>query len=144
MNAEAVAEMLAKDRAEWASLNAVLDAHPEGTVHAPDTPPWNARDVYAHLARWIIHSTAGLEAWLEKRVLPSPEGTDDEVNARWQAEDAGLTFAEARERAHAAYERRIRVIGGIRPDRWDQGLWAWANGDGWEHYAGHRRAIEAG
>jgi hypothetical protein len=142
VNAEAIAEMLAKDRAEWAALTAVLDAQPDGTVHQPGTPPWSARDVYTHFARWITHSTDGMEAWLEKRVLSAPEGSDDKINARWQAEDAALTFAEARARAIAAYERRLAVIETIPPDRWDQGMSAWANGDGSGHYAGHRRYIE--
>ncbi len=141
MNAEAVTAMLREDRAEWEALVAVLEAHPEGSLHAAGSPPWTSRDVYAHLARWIAYSTDDLEARLAGRTLPPLDGTDDEINARWQREDSGLSPAEARTRALAAYERRIRVVQAVPADRWNQGLEMIARADGSEHYAAHRRSI---
>ena len=145
MNAEAVRAMLAEDRAEWQALVAVLDAHPDGPLHDPESPEWTARDVYAHLARWINHSTEAFESWLASRTLPPPaegmEGNDDEINARWQAEDSGLTLAEARERAQHAFERRIRAIESVPPDRWDPILDATAHADDAHHYRAHRSFI---
>ncbi len=141
MDGEAAAAMLRGDRAEWEALVAVLEAHPEESLHYAGSPPWTGRDVYAHLARWIEHSTAALEARLAGRTLAQLEGTDDEINARWQQEDSGLSLGEARERAQQAFERRLRAIEGVPTDRWDEMLEAIARADGAEHYAGHRSYI---
>ena len=141
MDTEAVAAMLRRDRAEWEALAAVLEAHPEERLHGEGSPSWVSRDVYAHLARWIRHSTGDLEARLAGRTLPPLDGTDDEINARWQREDSGLSLAEARQRAREAFERRLQAIDSVAPGRWDPVLEAIANADGAEHYANHRRYI---
>jgi hypothetical protein len=141
MDAEAVAAMLREDRAEWESLIAALEAHPEESLHGAGSPSWRGRDVYAHLARWIERSTARLEARLAGRTLPPLEGTDDEINARWQQEDSGLSLGEARERARTAFERRLRAIETVPTDHWDEELEAIAHADGAEHYRGHRSYI---
>lgn len=86
-------------------------------------------------------STDDLEAWLEGRTLPPLEGTDDEINARWQREDSGLSLDKARQRAQQAFERRVRAIESVPAERWDQALEAMARADGAEHYAAHRRFI---
>ena len=143
MDAEAVAAMLREDRAQWEALTAVLDAHPEGSLHDAGSPRWTSRDVYAHLARWIERSTSELGARLEGGTLQPLEGTDDEVNARWQQEDSGLSLDEARERGQQAFELRLRAIEGVPTARWDKMLEAIARADGAEHYAGHRSYISA-
>ncbi len=143
MDAEAVAAMLREDRVEWEALIAVLEADPEGCLHNASSPPWTSRDVYAHLARWVEHSTDALEGRLVGRALPPLEGTDDEINARWQQEDSGLSLGEARERAQQAFERRLGAIEGVPTDRWDEMLEGIAGADGAEHYAGHRSYISA-
>ena len=143
MDAAVPADMLRRDRKEWTALVAVLESHPGGPVHYPESPEWEARHVYAHLARWIDKSMADLEALLEGRPRPPPpEGDDDAINARWQAEDAAVSFAEARERAHDAYEHRLRLIEAVPSERWDNLLLAIAQADGYQHYASHRRYIE--
>jgi hypothetical protein len=146
MTPQDVAAMLEEDRKEWDALCAVLDAHPDGALHDPESPEWEARDVYAHLARWINHSTDAFESWFARRALPEKtlEGTDDEINARWQGEDSVLTLAEARDRAQAAFERRWRAIESVPAERWGEGdkiLEATANADGAEHYRNHRRYV---
>ncbi len=141
MDAEAVAAMLREDRVEWEALIAVLEADLEERLHDAGSPPWTSRDVYAHLARWIEHSTDALEGRLAGRALPPLEGTDDEINARWQQEDSGLSLGQARERAQQAFERRLGAIEGVPTDRWDEMLEAIARADGAEHYAGHRSYI---
>ncbi len=145
MDPETVQQMLREDRAEWDALCVVLDARPSGPLHDPESPEWTARDVYAHLARWINHSTDAFESWLTTRSLPKPglEGNDDEINARWQAEDADLTLDEARELAQQAFDRRIRAIESAPSDRWDAILDATGNADGARHYRNHRRYIRA-
>lgn len=145
MTPEELAEMLRRDREEWDALAAALDARPSGALHDPESQAWDASDVYAHFARWIHNSTDALEAWLEgRRVIPPPEGTDDAINARWQAEDAALSFTEARERANGAFTRRIAAIEAVPAERWDPMLQKLATADGYQHYSNHRRYVETG
>lgn len=140
---EDIAAMIERDKEEWLALTALLDAAGDSTVHAPGSPPWNARDVYAHLARWTQHSMDEFEARRESREPPAnPPGTDDEINARWQAEDVGLSFAEARKRAYGAYERRLSLIRSLPSERWDETFRATAGADGYQHYESHRLYIE--
>ncbi len=141
MDAEAVASMLRDDQAEWAQLTKLLEGRAGESLHGGSSPAWNARDVYAHLARWIAHSTDDLEARLDGRTRPPLKGTDDEINARWQAEDSGLSLAQARKHAQEAFERRIGAIEAVPPDRWDPILEAMARADGSNHYAAHSRYI---
>jgi len=142
MEADAIANMLAEDRAEWAALVAVLDACPDGPLHDPESPEWNAGDVYAHLARWMDNSMAAFQSWLANRTIPPPpEGDDDTINARWQREDSGLTLDEARARAQQAFERRIRAIESVPAERWDAVLEATAKADAAGHYRNHRSYI---
>ena len=136
--------MLQRDESEWRTLISILDAAGDTVVHEPAVPPWNARDVYAHLARWIAHSTDAFEASRDGHdPPPDPPGTDDEINARWQAEDASLSFAQAHDRAHAAYQRRLSAIRSAAADAWDNALRATAQADGYRHYESHRRYIES-
>ncbi len=134
--------MLSEDRREWAALCAALDAHPDGPLHDPESPAWTARDVYAHLARWIAHSTADLESVLAGGGLAVIEGSgDDEINARWQAEDSGLTLAAARERARRAFDRRAAAIESVPAERWTDALLAIAHADDAQHYRAHHSYI---
>jgi hypothetical protein len=143
VDTDALADMVARDREEWRKLAALLDAQPGTPVHGPDSPDWNARDVYAHFARWIGHSTDDFEATLAGRGLPRPEGTDDEINARWQQEDAAVSLDDARRLAQCALDRRIEVLQSTPSDRWNPALDAIAYADGHEHMAAHRRYIES-
>ena len=77
-----VAEMLRRDREEWEKLVTVLESHPAGPVHDPESPEGEARHVYAHLARWISNSMDDFEALIEGRLRPAPpEGDDDSTRA---------------------------------------------------------------
>lgn len=141
MDTKAVAAMLHEDTTEWDKLVAVLEAHPEESLHEPGSPPWTSRDVYAHLTRWMEHSTTALETRLAGRTAAPIKGAFDEINARWQQEDSGLSLAEARERAQRAFEQRRRVIMSVVYNRWDKELERLARWDGAEHFAKHRSYI---
>lgn len=141
MNAADVAEMLRRDREEWAALTALLDANPNRVVHQ-DGHDWTARDVYSHFARWLDRSSLHFDATVRNETIPPLEGTDDEINARWQAEDATLSFDEARARAQREFLRRVQLIEPLPEDRWTEPLWAIAHADGWEHIAAHRRYVD--
>ena len=136
--------MLEGDRAEWAALAAVLDAHPDVALHDAESPSWTSRDVYAHFARWIEHSTGQLEAYLQGRKLSELEGADDEINARWQQEDERLILDKARAWANEAVEQRIQAIARVPVDRWDDALEQIARADGAEHIRGHRSYMASG
>ena len=117
MDRTELSAMLDHDRAEWDALAAALEAHPDDSLHDPASPPWTSRDVYTHLARWMEVSTSHLESELAGRAHERMEGTDDEINARWQAEDSGLSLAEARVWARAEYRRRIDTIESVPDER---------------------------
>jgi hypothetical protein len=138
--------MLRDDRAAWSELVAVLEAHPGEVLHDPASPwAWTSRDVYAHLARWLTRSMDELEALLAGRpALPPLEGSEDEINRRWQQEDSGLSLEEARAKAQAAFDRRLRLIESVPEGRWDADLERTARYDGAEHYRAHRGYIVVG
>ena len=139
-----VAEMLRRDREEWEKLVTVLDSHPGGPVHDPESPEWEACHVYAHLARWINKSMDDFEALIAGRPRPAPpEGDDDAINARWRRDDATIDFADARNRAHGAYERRLHLIESVPDGHWTNPLIAVAHADGYQHFAGHRRYVQS-
>jgi len=148
MDAQAIQAMLREDREEWEALVAVLEAHPDGPLHDPESPDWTARDVYTHLARMVESTTALMEGILAGR--PSPdfepfdefEGDDEgAINARIQRKYSHMRLDEARERAQRAFERRIRAIESVPTDRWDAQLEEIARGDGSQHYRAHRSFI---
>jgi len=141
MDIEAVAAIRREDIAEWEKLVAVLEAHPEESLHNPGSPPWTSRDVYTHLARWMEHSTASLEARLAGLTTPPIEGDFNVINARWQREDSELSLAEAREKARLAFEWRESVIKSVPNERWDEELEKLARWDGGAHFAEHRSYI---
>jgi hypothetical protein len=141
MDAREIEAMFQEDQSQWDRLVAMLEAHPEESLHPPDSPTWTSRDVYSHLARWMKLSTAQLEARLAGTPAPMAEGTDDEINARWQQKDSRLSLAEARAWAQRAFEERIQAIRAVPSDRWDPRLEATARGDGAEHYASHREYV---
>ncbi len=136
--------MLRRDRAEWAALVTLLDSHPGGPVHDPESPAWEPRHVYAHLARWINHSMDDFEAVLAGGPRPAaPGGDDDTINARWKHADDVLSFRGARGLAHAAFKRRLGLIESMPPEAWTPLLTAIAEADGYRHYLGHRAGIES-
>jgi hypothetical protein len=139
-------QMIRDDHVAWNELVAVLEAHPDEVLHDPASPwRWTSRDVYAHLARWLTRSADELEAALAGRpALPPLEGTEDEINRRWQREDSGLTLGEARSRAQTAFDRRLRLVESVPADRWDAALERIARYDGAEHYRAHRGYIVVG
>jgi hypothetical protein len=77
------------------------------------------------------------------RGRPQLEGTDDEINARWQQEDATLSFDDARRLAQRAFDRRLEVLQSTPADRWNPLLDAIAHADGHAHMAAHRRYIKS-
>src|SRR3972149_4319178 len=132
MDKETVAQMISQDRTEWSLLTAVLDAHPDEILHESQAPPWTSRDVYAHLARWLVQSNKDMEAYCAGRGVSPPVGDADEVNSRWQQEDSILSLTEARKRACEAFDRRLAIIASIPIDRWDKELERIAPYDGAE------------
>jgi hypothetical protein len=148
MTPQNVAAMFAEDRTEWAALCALLDAHPEGALHDPESPEWTARDVYTHLARMMETTTNVMEAKLAGHTIPDWGNGSDEIenktNARIQEQYSHLSLEEARAWAQEQFERRIRVIESVPADGWDDQMDELARADGGEHYRGHRSYIRTG
>lgn len=103
-----------------AELATVLDANPEMALHDPEGPRWLPRDVYNHLARWTAeYGLPRLSAAVARDPLPDIEGIDDEINARFQAEDAHRSHADARERCFAAYRAFADAARAVPEERRD-------------------------
>jgi hypothetical protein len=143
MNTEEVKVMLCIDRIVWDALTSALDAYPEESLHDPASPRWTSRDVYAHFARWLNHSNGLIEAYCAGQKLPSPEGTPEEINSRWQQEDSRMGLNEAREKAQTAFIQRLRIIEAIPFNRWNEDLERIVRYDGAWHYASHINYIVA-
>lgn len=143
MNADDIAAMIAEDREEWDKLTAMLDAHPEGALHDPESPDWTARDVYTHIAAMMEGSTSLIEDRLAGRPHRKVyEGSDeDDTNARIQAKYSHLSFDEARAWAHRAFGGLIAAIESVPEDRWDEWFEFYARADGADHYRGHMSYI---
>jgi hypothetical protein len=137
MNTEEVKAMLCTDHIVWNALVCLLEKHPEENLHDPASPPWTSRDVYAHLARWLGHSNACIEACCAGRELPQLEAPPLEMNTRWQREDSRMGLDEARQRAQDAFCRRMGIIEAIPLSKWDDNLKRMARYDGAWHYAKH-------
>jgi hypothetical protein len=144
MDSEALTAMLRRDREEWEGLLGALEGRADESLHGSGSPPWTGRDVFTHFARWLARSTDHLQAELAGRMLSPLAGTDDEINARWQREDSGLSLAEAREWAQREFDRRIRAIEAVPAERWDARLEEIARADGHQHIGAHRRWVVAG
>ncbi len=144
MNDAEVAAVIHEETIEWEALTKILGAHPEESLHDPASPQWTSRDVYAHIVRWWEYATDIIEALLNEQPLSSLEGTDDEINARWQQEDSGMSLAEARRLAHSAFERWLETIRSIPIERWDEQLKEFVRIDGAGHYREHRAYIIVG
>ncbi|KTB49290.1 hypothetical protein DEALK_02030 [Dehalogenimonas alkenigignens] len=140
MNMETVVEMIRMDRVEWDLLTGILDDHPHHNLHGSGSP-WTSRDVYAHLARWISYSNNDMEACCAGREISPPIENIEEMNSGWHQEDSRMTLAEARQKAHDAFNRRILIIQSIRPDRWNKDLEKIARYDGVGHLSAHRSYI---
>lgn len=96
-----IEEMLARDRAEWAPLVAALDARPEEVLHDPESPAWTAKEVYAHLARWMEHSTADFEAYIEGKRAMGRGGCRAHVPGGASASARGVRATDADDRGVA-------------------------------------------
>lgn len=143
MDANSLREMQDKDAAGWRRLTSHLDARPEGRVHGDESDPWTSAGVYAHVSRWLDHTSDLLEAQRDGAPKPEDDGTTDEINARFRAEDAGIDLATARARAIAAHDRYLAAVSSLPLDRWNQELENDAMYDGWDHYDQHLKYMEA-
>lgn len=134
--------ILQEDQKEWDTLTAILDARPEGVIQGAGATAWNSRDVYAHLARWLNHSSSHIENVLNsKPQLDINDSQIDEINLRWQREDSALTLIDARHRAYEEFQRRAELIQSIAPEQWTEEMLRIVSLDGASHYRDHRRYI---
>jgi hypothetical protein len=122
MTLKDVETLLQEDGKVWAELYAVLDAHPEVNLHDAGSKPFNSRDTYAHVARWMEYYAAKINALVEGKPIPVAGKSTEEVNARWQAEDASLSLEAARRWAENAYEIHERTLRAVPISMWGDEL----------------------
>ena len=137
MNPEAIKTMLTVDLMVWNELTCLLEKHPEGNLHAKGSPPWTARDVYAHLTRWLNHNNACIEAVCAGREQPQLAAAPEAMNDIWQKEDSRISLAKARTKAGVALASRIAVIEAVPPEKWNAEMYRLVTIDGASHYAAH-------
>jgi hypothetical protein len=137
MNYEEVKAMLCIDHIVWNALVCLLEKHQSGNLHGPGSPPWTSRDIYAHLARWLDHNNACIEAYCTGKPQPSLEASPEKMNDIWQQADSSMSLDEAREKAQVAFARRMDIIKSIPLHKWDGELEKLARYDGAAHYAMH-------
>jgi hypothetical protein len=142
MNAEQTRAYLTIELTMWNELACLLEQHPGVNLHAKGPAPWNSRDVYAHLARWLNRSNMHIEAYCRGTKLPDLPFSPEEMNDIWQQEDNRLTLAQARTKAGVALASRMAVIESIPPDKWDAELMKLVSFDGATHYAMHLNYIK--
>lgn len=139
MDAAIIHAQAEDDRAEWARLVAILDAHPDGSLHDPESPDWTSRDVYTHLAQmmqWTAKEIERLAAGEPKRTYDTSVSEDD-WNAQLRERYRHMSLEEARKWANEAFARRERAIESVPLDRWDDELVEVASHDGADHFRGH-------
>ncbi len=136
MNAEQLKAYLTIDLTMWNELACLLEKHPDVNLHAKGIP-WNSRDIYAHLARWLNRSNAHIEAYCRGEKLPDLPASPEEMNDIWQKEDRALTLDEARRKAGVALASRLAAIEAVPLGKWDAELRRIAGMDGAMHFARH-------
>jgi hypothetical protein len=137
MNPEAIKTMLTVDLMVWNELACLLEKHPKENLHAEGSLPWTARDVYAHLTRWLNHNNACIEAYSAGRDLPVLPEVPEAMNDIWQKKDCRMSLARARTKAGVALASRIAVIEAVPPEKWDAEMYRLVSYDGAAHYAKH-------
>ncbi len=137
MTLKAVETMLREGREAWAELCAVLDAHPEVNLHDAGSKPFNSRDTYAHVARWLEYYAAKINAFVEGKPIPVAGKSTEEVNTHWQAEDASLSLEAARRWAENAYEIHERTLRDVPVSMWNNELKKVASIEAASHFREH-------
>jgi hypothetical protein len=137
MNPEAIKTMLNIDLMVWNELACLLEKHPEENLHDSASPAWTARDVYAHLARWLNRNNAHIEAYCAGKELPPFSKSPEEMNDIWQKEDSVMSLTQARTKAGVALASRIAAIEAVPTERWNAEMYRLATIDGASHYAQH-------
>ena len=139
MDAAKIRAQVADDRAEWARLQALLDAHPDGPLHDPEAPDWTSRDVYTHLAHMMQWTAEEIERVAADEPQRSTDTgiSEDDWNRRLRERYQHMTLEEARKWANGAFEYRERAIESVPLERWDDELVEVASHDGADHFRGH-------
>ena len=137
MTLEAVETILREDEEAWRELCVVLDAHPEVNLHDASSKPWNSRDAYAHLARWLEYNATKISAMTKGNPIPVTGESVEAVNKIWEAEDASLSLKEARRRAVNAYELRKRILKSVPLSGWNSEIEKFARLEGASHFREH-------
>jgi len=124
-----------------AELEAVLAASGELTLHGDDEHDWTARDVWAHLGRWLAAADDAVRRYLAGERAIDDYDDSATLNLTWIAEDGQLDLDAARRRAVDAWGRLRDQIADLEDDRWNKFIQAYAQGNGGGHIVEHIKYI---
>lgn len=131
-------------------LEAIEGLSPEAMLEPGVVGEWSVKDVLAHLSRWEAEVVKLL--WQARQEIPpttllNEQIPDDEVNARWHAEDKARSLERILEDFHGVRNQTIRRLDYFTdkdlddPKRYPwlggQPLWEWVAGDTFEHDVEH-------
>ena len=100
----------------WEQLRTGLDAH----LHEPVGPrtDWTGHEVYGHFARWQQQTLDAVRAILAGRQPRNVEGTEEEINDRWRAEDHGADAATIRQQCLNTRTELRALMSGLSEEQW--------------------------
>ncbi len=138
-----VQRLLADESARWSALVVRLDGAGDGVLYAGAGVAWDAREVYAHLARWFDVALDSFAADATSRPLPDVADWDTR-NLAWHAADRARTLGDARAHAVAAHDRLIAGAQALPAALWTDALCDRFEGCAPGHYAEHLAYLSAG
>ncbi len=89
-----------------AAVNRIPDQEKGTRVVAGD---WTPKDLLAHVTRWENVCAGYLDKLANGEPMPMLEGTSDQLNARWAAEDRNLSLDEVWQNSDAS-ALRVRAM----------------------------------
>ena len=123
----------------WKQLCAGLDSH----LHEPVGPntDWTGHEVYAHFARWQQQTLDAVRAILAGRQPRNVEGTEEEINNRWRAEDRASDTATVRQQCLDTRVELRTLMAGLSEEQWS--IWGRQSFDDIDgsHYTHHIAAL---
>ncbi|MEX1023306.1 MAG: hypothetical protein WD058_09175, partial [Dehalococcoidia bacterium] len=138
-----LAEILEAAEACWARHAQVLEWERDARIRGPQDP-FTAAMEFAHQWRWLDYALAAARADAEGGAAPPLLDDMDAQNEAWAAEDAALTFEDARDRCEAARSAYIAYVGERTAASPDEALLTAAYDNLVDHFDVHFAYIVAG
>ena len=132
------ADFFALERAIWEKLNAQTKGLPRAAwTESNAAGAWSLKDVYAHLADWMIETRRRVPKILRDEKLPRL--SIPEFNRACHTRNQRLTTTQARQRLTRARQALLRFIKTLSEDDLlrNTRVYTWAAWSTFNHYAEH-------